>query len=88
MSRIVTYLFSSIQEAIVIEPLKMATIVSVSLVTTVVLAPIIAILVPSILKMVHLDPAVASGPLITTFLDITTVFVYFGLATLLIGVIL
>ncbi|MFA6801592.1 MAG: magnesium transporter, partial [Acholeplasmataceae bacterium] len=85
---IITYLFSSIQEAIVIEPLKMATIVSVSLVTTVVLAPIIAILVPSILKMVHLDPAVASGPLITTFLDITTVFVYFGLATLLIGVIL
>ncbi len=85
---VITYAFSSIQDAIVVEPIRMAIIVSLALMTTVILAPVIAILVPSFLKLVKLDPAVASGPMITTLLDMTTVFVYFGLATLLIGVIL
>ncbi len=83
----ITFIFSSLQSTISIEPLLMASIVSIALITTVFLAPIIAILVPSVLKLIKVDPAVASGPMITTFLDMTTVFVYFGLATLLIGVI-
>lgn len=84
----ITFIFSSIQHAITVEPLKMALVVSMALITTVVLAPIIAILIPTVLKIIKIDPAVASGPMITTFLDMTTVFVYYGLATLLIGVIL
>ncbi len=85
---IITYVFSSLQSAIEVEPLLMATVVSIALVVTVFLAPLIAIIIPTILKLVKIDPAVASGPMITTLLDMTTVFVYFGLATLLIGVIL
>lgn len=85
---VITFVFSSIQHAITVEPFKMALVVSMALITTVVLAPIIAILIPTVLKIIKIDPAVASGPMITTFLDMTTVFVYYGLATLLIGVIL
>lgn len=77
----ITYLFS--QTTGQFEPLTMAMIVSVSLATTVLFAPVIAILIPSLLKLIKQDPAVASGPLITTLIDITTVFVYFGLSTLM-----
>ncbi len=77
----ITYLFSSLTSQF--EPLTMAMIVSMSIFTTVFLAPVIAILIPSILKWFKQDPAVASGPLITTLIDITTVFVYFGLSTLM-----
>lgn len=85
---VITYGFSSIQTAINVEPIKMASVVSIAMIITVVLAPLIAMLIPSILKTLKIDPAVASGPMITTVLDMTTVFVYFGLATLLLGVIL
>jgi magnesium transporter len=84
---LITFIFSSLQTSISIEPLKMALIVSISLVLTVFIAPIIAIIIPSSLKMMKIDPAVASGPLITTLLDMTTVFIYFSLAALLIGVV-
>lgn len=77
----ITYLFSYLTGQF--EPLTMAMIVSISLSTTVFFAPVIAIAIPSFLKLIHQDPAVASGPLITTLIDITTVFVYFGLSTLM-----
>ncbi len=77
----ITYLFSYVTGQF--EPITMATIVGISLSTTVFIAPMIAILMPSLLKLCKQDPAVASGPLITTLIDITTVFVYFGLSTLM-----
>lgn len=77
----ITYGLSSITHQF--EPLSMAIIVSVALTTTVFMAPIIAILIPSLLKVLKQDPAVASGPLMTTLIDITTVFVYFGLSTIM-----
>jgi magnesium transporter len=45
----------------------------------------IAVIVPITLKLFKIDPAVASGPFITTIIDISAISLYFGLATLLIG---
>ncbi|QWB96458.1 magnesium transporter [Mycoplasmatota bacterium] len=84
---LITFTFSSLQSSITVEPVKMSLIVSLSLILTVFIAPMIAIFVPSLLKTINIDPAVASGPLITTLLDMTTVLIYFSLATLLIGVV-
>jgi len=84
---LITFTFSSLQSSITVVPVKMSLIVSLSLILTVFIAPMIAIIVPSLLKIIHIDPAVASGPLITTLLDMTTVLIYFSLATLLIGVV-
>ncbi|MCJ7840349.1 magnesium transporter [Lederbergia sp. NSJ-179] len=39
-------------------------------------------LVPLIMHKLKIDPAVASGPFITTMNDITSILIYFGLATL------
>ena len=44
-------------------------------------------IIPIVFKKVHIDPAVASGPLITTMNDLAAVIAYYGLAwILLIGV--
>ena len=40
-------------------------------------------LVPVAFKKIDIDPAVSSGPLVTTFNDITSLSIYLGLATLL-----
>lgn len=39
-------------------------------------------LVPFLFKRVNIDPAIASGPFITTAIDVTGLTIYFGLATL------
>jgi magnesium transporter len=41
-------------------------------------------IIPVLLKKIKIDPAVASGPLITTVNDLVAVVVYYGLAWALI----
>jgi magnesium transporter len=41
-------------------------------------------MIPVMFKKIKIDPAVASGPLITTINDLVAVVVYYGLAWLLI----
>ena len=45
-----------------------------------VLSGIAGTIVPIIFKKVHIDPAVASGPLITTINDLVAIVSYYGLA--------
>ena len=40
-------------------------------------------IIPIVFKKVHIDPAVASGPLITTMNDLAAVIAYYGLAWIL-----
>lgn len=65
--------------------LALALVVSVSLWLTVFLGPIIGFLVPVSLKKLKIDPAIASGPFITTLIDIFSLLIYLGLSTLLLG---
>ena len=39
-------------------------------------------LIPMLFKKINIDPAVASGPLITTVNDLVAIIVYYGLAML------
>ena len=45
------------------------------------LSALIGMLIPVMLNLFHIDPAIASGPLITTIVDIITLAVYFRAAT-------
>ncbi|BCR35522.1 magnesium transporter [Mariniplasma anaerobium] len=81
----VTYLFTSMNQHLTDIPFKIAFIVGLSLWLTVLIAPIIAVSVPVTLKKLKLDPAVASGPFITTLIDLSAISLYFGLATILLG---
>jgi len=59
-------------------------IVGISMFLAISLSSLTGIFVPLLFRKIGIDPAIASGPLITTLNDITAIFVYLGLATLLI----
>lgn len=67
------------------KPLIFAMTISFSLGLTLITAPFIAIVIPTILKFLKQDPAIASGPFITTLIDIAALLIYFSMATLLLG---
>ena len=51
-------------------------------VLSMVLSSLVGTVIPIFFKKVHIDPAVASGPLITTVNDLVAVIAYYGLAYL------
>ncbi len=55
----------------------------VSLVVSILLSSICGTVVPLVFKKLNIDPAVASGPLITTINDLVAVVTYYGLAWVL-----
>jgi len=57
----------------------LAVLVSMSI------AALVGSLVPMVLARINIDPAVATGPFVTTAIDITSVFFYFTIATALLG---
>lgn len=62
---------------------RLAITASLSMLTTIVLATIIGTTVPILLNRFKIDPALATGPFITTSNDILGLAVYFILATLI-----
>lgn len=81
----VTFLIASLNTSFAASPLILASVVGLSLWLTVMIAPVTAILIPISLKLFKADPAAASGPFITTIIDVAALLIYFGLATLFLG---
>ena len=54
--------------------------VGLSLIVSMVISSLVGTLIPMLFHKIHIDPAVASGPLITTINDLVAVVVYYGLA--------
>lgn len=65
------------------DTLLAAGIVGFSLFLAMTLASLVGTLIPLFFKKIHIDPAVASGPLITTVNDIVAVICYYGLTYIL-----
>lgn len=82
---LMTLIFARINTSLTTQPFLIALIVGISLWMTVIIAPLTAILIPLSLRALKLDPAVASGPFITTIIDVSALLIYFGLATLMLG---
>ena len=59
--------------------------VTTALFSTVVIANVIGGLLPLLAKKIKVDPAVISGPLLTSIADALALFIYFSMATWLIG---
>lgn len=78
---IITYLFAMFTKYP--SPILLALVVSLSLIVTVIIGFMFGYLVPVTLNKLKFDPAVASGPFITTSIDILSLLVYFSLAMLL-----
>ncbi len=66
-------------------PVKMALTVSVSLIAVIIVAALIGTFVPLVLNNYKIDPALATGPFITTLNDIIGLFLYFQIGQLILG---
>lgn len=67
----------------VIDTIKASLIVSVSLMLAMTASSFTGTFIPIMLTKIKIDPAVASGPFITTINDILAIAIYYGLAYLL-----
>ncbi|SDJ86693.1 magnesium transporter [Sediminibacillus albus] len=56
-------------------------LVGISIMATLIVATIAGSLIPILMHRLKVDPAVASGPFITTINDIISILIYFGMAT-------
>lgn len=68
--------------------LYLGILVGISIMATLIVATIAGAFVPLVMHRFNIDPAVASGPFITTLNDIISMFIYFGLATLFMNLLL
>lgn len=65
--------------------MDLAVIVSLSMAIVVVVGSLIGMLLPFIFNKLKIDPATASGPLVTSIADIAGVLIYFSIATWYLG---
>lgn len=61
--------------------LFLGILVGISIFITLIIATLAGSLVPLLMHKLKIDPAVASGPFITTINDIISILIYFGIAT-------
>jgi magnesium transporter len=66
--------------------IKLALVVGVSLIAVIVVAALVGTFVPLALNKYKVDPALATGPFITTLNDIIGLFLYFQIGRLILGI--
>ncbi len=69
--------------ALLIHKEQLALIVSLSLLTVIIFAAIFGTFIPLLLNRYSIDPALASGPFITTLNDVLGLFIYFTMGILM-----
>ena len=62
------------------ENLMLATVVSISLFIVIIFAAINGTLIPLVLNKYKIDPALATGPFVTTLNDVLGLFIYFTIS--------
>ena len=70
---------------IVNQPIEMSLTISVSMICVIVVAALIGTAVPIILNKLDIDPAIATGPFITTGNDVVGILLFFYLAKIILG---
>ena len=68
------------------ENFRMYIVVCAAMLCSVVVAKCIGCSLPMLAKLIHLDPALMAGPMITTIVDALTLIIYFALATAFLAV--
>ena len=66
---------------LVYHDMKLAVVIGLSLIATVILSKLIGCVLPLAAKKVHLDPAIMAAPLITTLVDTCSIIIYFSIGT-------
>ncbi|MBI9088215.1 MAG: magnesium transporter [Desulfobacterium sp.] len=66
--------------------LQLAFSVGLAVISSMSVAALVGSLVPMLFEKANIDPAVATGPFVTTSVDIVSVYCYFMIATMLLGI--
>ena len=66
--------------------LSLSFAVGLAILSSMSIAALVGSMVPLVLEKFHVDPAVATGPFVTTSIDIVSVYVYFTLASFLLNI--
>ncbi|MFA6611912.1 MAG: magnesium transporter [Bacilli bacterium] len=82
---IVSYVFLLINDNGTIDHAMISLIVCLSIFISLILSGLFGTTIPILFSKLKIDPAVASGPFITTLNDLISVMIYFNLAMLLLG---
>lgn len=81
---IMVLIFNAVRGNDLATGLNFALVVGTSITIALIVSTLAGTLVPLFINSIKIDPAVASGPFITTINDILSLLIYFGLASLLI----
>ena len=68
------------------DKISLAASVALAVLSSMSVAALVGSLVPMIFAKAQIDPAVATGPFVTTAIDIISVYCYFAIATAFIGI--
>ncbi|MBR3697533.1 MAG: magnesium transporter [Clostridia bacterium] len=83
---IVLALFQGIRIIIQYRDIKLAFVVSFSIIGTVMMSKMLGCILPMFAKKLKLDPAIMAAPLITTIVDTCSVLLFFNIATIVLNV--
>jgi len=64
----------------------LAVSVAIGVISSMSVAALVGSFMPMIFARIHIDPAVATGPFVTSSIDILSVLIYFQVATILLGI--
>ncbi len=78
-------LFSPLVGASGSDPLGLGLTITFGMMGSMIIASAVGTCVPLMLHRLNIDPAIATGPFVTTSVDILGLLFYFGLATMLLG---
>lgn len=78
-------IFQGIRITIQYHDLKLALVVSLSVIGTVMMSKVLGCILPMLAKRLKLDPAIMAAPLITTIVDTCSVLLFFNIATILLN---
>jgi len=67
------------------ENLQLGMLIAAAMLANLLMAGIAGALIPLLLRRLNFDPALSSGPIVTTFTDVCGFFTFLGLATLTLG---
>ena len=71
----------AITAAVAFNDLNLGLVIATAMIITIIVAAVAGSLLPSLLRRLNIDPAIAGGVVLTTITDVTGFFVFLGLAT-------
>lgn len=80
---VILALVNGLRILLMYKDIKMALLIGLSLIATVIMSKLIGCLLPMLATKCRLDPAIMSAPLITTLVDTCSILIYFQIATVL-----